>query len=267
MEQAYSIWAPVIVSHLTAPRKFGEQREFDVDQIYKSLEDLKVKVKASEVSPQGQNVETKLILDILCLVEDMTGRMQLIKKEEIVKDRVPVEEFENAVDREKEIQFVMDIINVNFEGEISGREIRVAFFIDYMLMATREQEIHISMDTSSELETDSLNKAFIKLKTQLVEMEKENRELRKKLFLYVRDVSSLKRGIQKVENRNAILNKEVRYYRELNDGLRQKLDEKESRIYRYQNYANYQNDNHDVLEADEINGLGSRIKRMFLNSL
>ncbi|MDD2586343.1 MAG: hypothetical protein PHT79_08910 [Syntrophomonadaceae bacterium] len=266
MDQAYDIWAPVIVSRLPAPRKLDEQKAFAVDKTYQSFEDLRVKVRESEAYLSGQAVEIKIKLNILCLVEDMNGKTHLLNRQETVKDRVPLTEFENTVNSEKDLNYIIEIINISVEGEITSQQIAVAYFIDYLLMAAREQLVQLSTGTSIEEQPDSLREAFLSLKNQLTHVQEENHDLRKKLFLYIRDVSSLKKGVHKVENRNAILNREVKYYRQLVGDLRQQLDVKERRVYQHQNLNTTYSNNHTSHETETLNGLGSRIKRMFLNN-
>ncbi len=45
MSEAIAIWAPVIISRLEMPRRLQDQYRCIFDQTFKSIEDLKIKVR------------------------------------------------------------------------------------------------------------------------------------------------------------------------------------------------------------------------------
>jgi len=272
LAQACSIWSPVIIAELTNPRKVNKQIVYAVDKVFYSMEDIKIKIKNSEIKKQGQAVEINIKLDIICLLADITGHMHLINREEIVKERIPLIDFNNILDTEKQTEFRVNIINLNWEGELSRHDIKIALFLDYMIIATREQIVRLSRGEEGEDKRETLNEVLRKIEEEIAHMEKDNQILRRKVFFYERNISSLKRGIRKVENRNAILNREVKNYQEILEKLQTAIRENDRSVNVENNdFKNFNNENYDTnsqkFEEDNFTlNLGSRIKRMFLNS-
>lgn len=271
MEQAFSIWSPVIMAQLKTPRRLGREHCYPSDRFNRTLEDLKIKVKHSEVLPQGQAVEVRVIVDILCLLEDDQGSMHLVKKEETIKERVSYSDFDQTLERKEPLRFVINIKEISSDGELSRGEIRVRFLMEYNLIATREQVVRLWAGEQGELSKESLNQLFERLEEEVTRLAGENQELHRKIFYYQRDISSLKRSIRKLEIRNVGLLKEVAYYQKESQELQQSLQDKEARIYRLQHYPRAWSNpqlteiSEELPEAEP--GLGRRIKRLFLNNL
>ena len=271
MEQAFSIWSPVIMAQLKTSRYLGREHSYPSERFHRTLEDLKVKVKHSEVHPQGQAVEVRVIVDILCLLEDDQGSMHLVKKEETIKERVFYSDFDQALESKDSLRFVINIKEISCDGELSRGEIRVRFLMEYNLIATREQVVRLWAGEQGELSKESLNQLFERLEEEVTRLAGENQELHRKIFYYQRDISSLKRSIRKLEMRNTGLLKEVTYFQQESEKLRQSLQDKEARIYRLQHYPRTWS-NPKPVETVEVlpeaePGLGQRIKRLFLNNL
>ncbi|MGS0763108.1 hypothetical protein [Syntrophomonas curvata] len=270
MEQAFSIWSPVITAQLNTPRRLGDERSYAAERLFRMLEDLKIKVKQSEVIPQGQAVEVRVKIDILCLLEDPAGRMHLVKKEETLRERVAYTEFDRSLEREEGIGFVINVKDISFDGELKGGEIRVRFLVEYTLIATREQVVRLWTGEQSEVNQESLSQLFERLEAEVSRLAEENQELHRKVFFYQRDISSLKRGISKLEKRNSSLLKDISLYQRETESLRQNLQEKESHIYRLKHYprvAGFPDRESSPGEQESEPSLGSRIKRLFLNNL
>ncbi len=270
MEQAFSIWSPVIMAQLKTPRRPGQEHSYPCERFHRTLEDLKVKVKHSEVLPQGQAVEVRVKVDILCLLEDDQGSMHLVKKEETIKERVPYNDFDQILEPKDYFHFVINIKDISCDGELSRGEIRVRFLMEYSIIATREQVVRLWAGEQGELSKESLNQLLERLEEEVTRLAGENQELNRKVFYYQRDISSMKKSIRKLEMRNAGLLKEVTYYQQESGELRQRLQEKEERIYRSQHYLRAWSNPKEV-EPQELpeaaSGLGGRIKRLFLNNL
>ncbi|MEN6351778.1 MAG: hypothetical protein ABFD08_20630 [Syntrophomonas sp.] len=273
MEQSLSIWSKVIVAELNSPQKIKQQSVFALDPLFQSLEDIKVKLKNCKWSRQGQTVETLIKLDVLLLLEDSRGNMQLLKREENLRDRVPFRDFSRSIedlDNEKKVDFSGDIQNIAWQGDLMGNELHLTCIVEYVLMATREQVVKLPEAEAELLPNGRLNEQE-KFEKLLSRMEDENVELRRKIYVYERDISSLKRGIEKVEKRNALLSNESRHFHELTEKLQEAMREKEARLNRNKN-SYYQRPLPDSpfseKEASEPGlNLGSRVKRMFLNSI
>lgn len=270
MEQAFSIWSPVIMAQLNHPRRLGREQIYNVDRLFRMLEDLRIKVKQSEVIAQGQAVEVRVKIDILCLLEDPAGHMHLVKKEEILRERVAYTEFDRSLEGEEGVSFVINVRDITFDGELKGGEIIARFLIEYNLIATREQVVRLWSGEHGEVNQDSLDQLFERLEAEVSRLAGENQELHRKIFFYQRDISSLKRGIGKLEKRNASLLKDISFYQRETEGLRQDLQAKESHIYRLKHNTQLSSlpPRESLPEEQESEpGLGRRIKRLFLNNL
>lgn len=273
MGQAFSIWSPVVIAELSTPRKLAEQSTFELKHSFRSMEDLKIKEKSLEIKIQGQAAETQIRVDILALLGDLSGNRHLINQEKIIRDRVPFCEFNNDLGKEKKLKFIGDVQKIFWDGEIDGSVLKVNLFVDYMIIATREQLVKLSENEQGEVKGKALQEALRELENEVSRVEKKNEELRHKIFYYERDLSSLKRGISKAEKNNALMNKEIDHYQDLLQELQFAIKEKDRRITFYEN-ANIRNPYYHEKESGvqdsedkDIRNVGKRIKRMFMNSL
>lgn len=268
MGRELCIWTPVIVARLKERQHIREEKVYDIEKVYKSVEDLKIKIKDLQVNLQGQALETNIRVDVLCLVEDLLGTMHLVSREETLRHRISLLEFDNVLDRDKDFNYIVDVCKVEGQGEIDGKQLRIGYFIDYIIMAVREQAVNLVEGEQGNTENNhqSLEDIMYKLREEVVKVSMEREELRRKLFLYERNIASLKKGIRKAENRSARLDKEVGYYQQLVEQLREALQDKEMHLNKLRS-TYYTGHDEPVIEAkDGEASLGSRIKRMFLNN-
>lgn len=267
MGQALTIWTPVVISKLERPCHLQAHYSCALDQIFRSIEDLKIKVKTAVVRAQGLAVEALLRLDILCLVEDASGQMHLISREETVRNRIPLEEFDLEIDRERELRYVLDVMDIDCRGELKNQELHIDYFIDFMVIGMRDQVVRLAADEEA-AGHHSLQEALLHLQAEVNRVETENRELRRRIYFYERDIGSLKKGIRKSEASSSRLSREVTDYQQLVEELQEALRDKDRKL---QNLGNpyYSPLKHtaaaEPLPAEEL-PLGARIKRLFLNS-
>lgn len=267
MGEAVSIWSPVVVSKLDRPHHLQAHFSCALNNVIRSIEDLKIKVKTAVVKAQGLAVEASLKLDILCLVEDMNGQMHLISHEETARSRVPLEDFDQEVERERELKYVLDIQDIDCQGEIKNDELHVDYFIDFMIVATRDQLVQLSA-TEEATVSNALDEVLARLRSQIDRMEGENRDLRRRIYYYERDISSLKKGIYKSEAQRSRLNQELSSYQKLVEELQKAVRDRDRRLQNLENpyYAHLR----AVPSAEEADPgelpLGARIKRLFVNS-
>lgn len=267
MGEAVSIWSPVVVGKLDRPHHLQAHFSCALDQVIRSIEDLKIKVKTAVVKAQGLAVEASLKLDILCLVEDMKGQMHLISHEEIVRNRVPLEDFDQEMDRDRELKYVLDIQDIDCQGEIKNEELHVDYFIDFMIVATRDQLVQLSAQEEATV-SNVLDEVLGQLRGQIDRMEGENRDLRRRIYYYERDISSLKKGIHKSEAQRSRLSQELSSYQRLVEELQIAVRDRERRLQNLENpyYSPVKAvPAEDKTDTGEV-PLGSRIKRLFVNS-
>ncbi|HZJ85056.1 MAG TPA: hypothetical protein VFD02_05820 [Syntrophomonadaceae bacterium] len=265
MAEKYSIWTPVIVGRLKNPCRIQVENSYSINKVYKAIEDLKIKVKDHIITAQGRLVELEIKVDILCLLEDFLGSMHLIVQEEIIREKIKLEDFDVYIEHNRETKYIIDTLKLRPFGELNGEVIKVACFIDLTIIATNEQIISLALSDELRSENDSLQEILQKLRVEVTEIEAEKTELRRKIFFYERDISSLKKGIVKAENKNARLNKELKKFQDLVGQLRDTVNAKEEKLNRYENpYYNYgYASGIEPYHKEDISNLGSRIKRMF----
>lgn len=238
MRDTLAIWAPVIVANLKQVHKAREQVVYQLDQPMNSLQDLKIKVKKAEAHIYGNKVEVRFKLDLLFLLQDRAGKMQLVSKQEKLVQRISLQEFTQLLSQ-PDPNFAVILKKVDGEGQIQGLELRAGYFLDYMVLALDQQVVQLAIGESADVETDSPPELNPDVQEELYRLTEEKEELLRKLFFYERDISSLKRGLYKVENRNAALNREISRYQQLAEQLQQALAEKDSQLNRLTNDNNY----------------------------
>lgn len=267
MGQALSIWSPVVISTLNRPFHLQSHYKCALDQLFRSIEDLKIKVKTAVVRAQGLAVEAMLRLDILCLVEDFNGQLHLISREETVRNRIPFGEFEPEIEQDSDLQYVLQIQDIDCQGELKDQELHLDYFIEFMIIATQEQIVQLSAEEKADI-PHSLSEVLAQLQTEVSRVEHENRELRRRIYYYERDVSSLKKGIRKAEMRSSRLQTEINRYQEMVQQMQTALRDKDRRLQNLENP--YYSPLKQPLEAEstmeEDLALGARIKRLFLNN-
>ena len=76
------------MAQLKTPRYLDQEYSYPCERYHRTLDDLRVKIKQSEVFPGA--VEVQVTVDILCLLEDVQGSMHLLKQEETIKNEFPI---------------------------------------------------------------------------------------------------------------------------------------------------------------------------------
>ncbi|MDD3852223.1 MAG: hypothetical protein PHD40_01045 [Syntrophomonadaceae bacterium] len=261
MSEAIAIWAPVIISRLEKPGRLQEQYRCALDQTFKSIEDLKIKVRQMTVQPRGRSLEAIFKLDALCLLEDHLGEMQLISREITARQRLSRQEFINTDIMDKMLVFVINLLNADARATLQQGELQIDYYIDYLVLATREQIVSLSTEEQGRT-VSKVSELVARLQQEVNQLQGENRQLRHKIYLYEKDILSLKKGVYKAEKQSQQLNGEVDYYRGLTEQLQEAIKDKEARLIRYENpyYPT------GAMSEEEASGLGKRIKRLFAAS-
>ncbi|MGE5390669.1 MAG: hypothetical protein ACM3PE_06345 [Deltaproteobacteria bacterium] len=280
MEDNLTIWSPVMLNRLKDNRRLTEERSYPLEYYYRAIEDLRIRVKERQVVALGTAVEARIKVDILCLLADQEGHMQLFKREEVLNDRIPLQEFERTLNRDEPVDYHLELKRVAWEGEINGYDVKVACFIDYTVIATHEQLVRLRGEEHAEVSGEILTEAMRQLEAEIERIQNENAELKKQLFCHTSNISSLKQGLLKAEKRNAALNRENISYQAMIDKLRGEMTALghavgfSSPADSYRSYIPDRGEYKVISARDEtgagskpdpngLNQLGSRIKRLF----
>jgi len=266
MNKPFSIWSPVISAQLNK-RRIKSNTVFPWKNKSGSIADIKIKIRHSIASLQGSSVYVRFQLEFLCLMEDLQGEMLLTTWTGECQDRIALTEFDHYISAIDKMNFILNLIECDGIGALTGEEICLDYYIDYSIIAAHEQIIEISPAQQTEAATVTLKAALQKLEDEVLRVEVENGELRKRLFIYERDISSLKRGLWKAENRNAVLNREKKEHQAMIEKLSAVIRQHEiESVQIKRDYASGAISNQVSLRPEDITKLGGRIKRMFMNS-
>lgn len=280
MEGNLTIWSPVMLNRLKDNRRLTDEKSYPVEIYYRAMEDLRIRVKERKIVALGTSVEARIKVDILCLLADDEGHMQLFKREEVLNDRIPLQEFERTLNRDEPVDYHLELKRVSWEGEVDGRDVRVTCFIDYTIIATREQLVRLRGEERAEISGELVSDAMRQLEAEIERIQNENADLKKQMFCHTSNISSLKQGLQKAEKRNAALNRENTTYQAMIEkirGERPALDQAvgfssptesyhgitpergEYKVYS----ARDEGSSGSRSDPNGLNQLGSRIKRLF----
>ena len=270
MNQDISLWSPVIIASLASPHTCQQERHYTVGPFYKRVEDIKVKIRNPRTEQQGKSLETRMKLEIIVLLEHSDGRTVLISRPEIIKERLSFGEFDQLARLDEgEVGYITQIQDLNWDGKMQNNEIIITYSLSYKVFAVREQVVRLYAEDevkSSDLEESHDPK---ETKEEILGEDKSNGNWKHKLFLYERDMLSLKHAIKKAEERNAVLSRELNGTQKLVQTLQDAVTHKDLLICSYENQQNRAREKILPLfnRGDEEFKLGQRIKRMFMISL
>jgi len=282
MEDNVTIWSPVLLSRLKESRRLAEEKTYPLDLYYRAMEDLRIRVRERQVVALGTAVEARIKLDILCLLADSEGHMHLFKREETFNDRISLLEFDRAIERDAKIDYRLEIKGVAWEGEMHDHDMQVTCFIDYTIIATREQLVRLRGEERAGVSSELLTEAMRQLELEVERIQTENTELKKQLFYHASHISSLKQGLQKAEKRNSALSRENTSYQVMVEKMRKEIATLGNAVGFSSSGEGFHTNlpvrgDYKILSTTEgtdpakpdnpgTNQLGSRIKRLFQNN-
>lgn len=258
-----TLWSPVVVAGLKSTRNYRCQSSYPLDNNYKKIEDVKVRIKLHQASVLGKAVESKVDVQVLCMLEDSQGQSCSISRGEILKDKVSLQEFDHLAHDPLELRYIHVILDFTWDADVDRNALNISYNLTYNLLAAREQLVQIqsALDTYPTANTSAIPPWDDNHIEQITE---ENKQLRKQMNLYEKNLGSLKRGIQKVENQNHLLNRELGSYKDMVDELKKAINRKDHIV------CSFENEMEDITSPPTVQlpeaGLGKRIKRMFLNN-
>jgi hypothetical protein len=267
--QDIRLWSSVIVASLAAPRICQRESRFGIEQIFKRIDDIKVKLKKYRTERQGKIVVVRIYLEIIGLMEDQEGHTQLISRQEIIKDRIDINEFDQSLEQEKDAVFIIQNQDLRWDGELQRNELIISYSLSYVMFAAREQVVKLYADEEMEFSNGDKENNLQGIELEIDRIRNDNERLNRKLFSYERDLMSLQRGIKKAENRNVALSSELSGAREMVEKLRDAITRKDLLICTYEKS---QNENPQKIlplltVGNEEFKLGQRIRKMLMNSL
>lgn len=265
MKQDLCIWSPVILASLSSPRLFEQQISYEMDGRYKRLKEIRLRVRKKKLSSLGRSIEVLFVIDLLCVVEDSAGKSQVISREEQLKDRVLMVEFDRHFNMEAGLINIIDVLGLYWDGDLSSKTLRINCYLSYNLMIAREKIIKIS---DPENERSNVEDDYIEqIKQDAVRLGHENEQLCRQAVFYEKDIISLKRGIQKAERRCAILNREKSQYQTAVEQLKEDLNSKEILISSYRKQIKQLSRDNESEGPEVQNKLGRRIKQLLMNTV
>ena len=268
MHQELAIWCPVVITSLASPRTFRQKNRYQMTESYRRIEDIKVRIKACQSQVQGKFVETKVGVAWLCLLEDFQGRTCMIKREEVLNDRIALQDLEQLADHQYELRYVQDISNFSWDADLKEKSLTISYELSYRLMGTREQLVLLQASHEQANITANTSIDFAQANGQIDPLTEENLKLRRQLHFYETNLTSLKRGIKKAEKDNSALNMEIKSYKELVEELQNTVGYKDRTVgSSLTNKPLLARAEKKPWPANESGNLGQRIKNLFINNL
>ncbi len=256
MAQSIMIWSPVIVSSLKAPRTFQPVRHYKLGIINKHIRDIKLKTSRIQVEPQGKQVGVRVYMDIAVLLEDADGNTSIFNHPELIRERISGQEFDRPQNVIGDGEYVIQLLNLNWDGDIEAQKLIIRFSCRYMLHVVRPQVVtvfsqaELAPEARQDERSQSAAKAIgVEMPTvisrqpsadiisaeELIRIRNENENLTHKIFRYERDLMSLQRGLKKSEERNSELSRELKGTKATLRQLQDALTRKEITLLQYEN--------------------------------
>jgi len=261
------IWAPVVVSSLFSCYEVQEIKSYVLEQPYKRLESVKAKIFDTRIRYRGRSIEIVLSIDILALFADPGERFKIFKTQDQIELRISVQEFKYPLaDPPDRLNFIADIQQFDWEGEVIRAELFLTFFIKLDVIVTRQQQVPILINSEATAASAQDNNYPEKedLEKRLLKLVQENSELQRKIYIYEKDLMSLRRGIQKAERRSFRLNRENNEYRKQILELQEELQKQKNLILKY---TSLDNSKKNLPERENDWNIRKRIKYLFLNNI
>lgn len=224
----FDIWVPVIASSLLSYYEGEAPRNYPLHKDFKRIETLKIKVKDIETYRKGSLIEVILDLEILILLEDNSGKIEMFRTLERFRQKVASQEFNNEFDIKGDYQYITEIKDLNVEGDLHHDRISITIRICFDIMVLQNRRVSLADEVKLNIneakavppyQQKTENGEKVKLQSNVNKLRKENQDLLRQLSIYKKDLISLKRGIQKAEARSFGLKRENREYEKRIDDL------------------------------------------------
>lgn len=269
MRRDISLWCPVILAGLPAPRTCQKEYRWSLEEGWERIDDIRVKAPRTEAIRQGKYVQVLIQLETIVLVEGRNGDMGVISRTVHVSERVkwPVPGPDAA--NEGETGFILPIERLQWDAEIQDQSIVLRYTIEYMLYAIREQVIRLFQNDHEWGQRPVGNDGGEEGSNEMSRIKKENQALNRRLVFYQKDMSSLRHGLKKAEARNAKLCHELNGTRQIVQQLQDAVTRKDLLISRYRRNGATANPIQmaPAPQTNHYRGLGQRIRRLLLNCL
>lgn len=267
MQQNLAIWCPVVITNLRSPRLLRQENKYQLAESYKRIEDLKVRIKTSQSQIRGKFVETKVGVAWICLLENSQGRLNSLRHEEVLIDRVSLQYFKQLTEYNDELRYIQDINSFSWDAELKDGLLIIKYELSYMLMGTKERLVLVETGNEQVNICANISPNTVPADGQADERMQENFNLRRQLHFYEVNLSSLKKGIQKAEMDKYALNTELKNYKNTVEELRDAIVDKDRIINSFVNRIPRESDAPKSWTVYEPNKLGQRIKKIFIDNL
>mgnify|MGYP000892591470 CR=1 FL=1 len=143
MQQELRIWSPVVVASWPGIRLFRMQACYPLNGEFEAIEYMRLKTGNTQVICHGKTVEVAIEVEILSLMKEAGGNSRLLNRKDTLRDRLPLQEFRPLVQSEQDVDFIIDIKKIDWDGNIREQEILVTYYIDYCIFGVKEQVVSL----------------------------------------------------------------------------------------------------------------------------
>lgn len=269
MRQDISLWCPVIIAGLPAPRTCRREYQYDLGEGYDRIDDIRIKTQRATAIGQGKYVQALIQLEAVILLEDRCGNTGVLSRTAHISERVDWAGINGDRLIGAGISYILQIQSLDWDAVILEGEIEIRYTIYYTVHAVREQAVRIHLGKDECEPTAIRNECRWEVQDELSKILIENQALNRRLVFYQKDMLSLQHGIKKAEGRNAQLCRELNRTREKMQQLQEAVTRKDMLITRY--HQNVPTPRPDRVipypSKSKESGWGQRIKRLLLSCL
>lgn len=268
MEKSYRLWSPVVCAELIEPRTWKGEFSYILEEAPGRMDEIKIKPRKYSARLQGKHVEVEIACEILTLLENPHGKMRLFTRRESLRERISKDAF-TAWPENPEIEFVVNLHKLSWDGELKERVIRLHIIIVYSVMITRNEIVKVPLESTVEkvIVPEDAQDLLRQLQSEIIQAEAAKMELKRRIHIYEKDILSLKRGINRAEIRNLNLHEELSRNRKIIDELSRSLHDREKSIgHSLYKPGPGQEGPTRPEETEEAISLGGLVKRLFQNN-
>lgn len=212
MQDKITIWSSVVVSRLPETRMCQHKSEFTAAVRYKRVQDIRVRISAHQVKNVGQAAELRADVEALFILEDTQGNLHPISRHDEIRERIPLSDFWPRLDDGKAVNYIAEISNFYGDAVLQGQNLIIIYYMTYMVLAVREQMVALQLENAGEAQDSRSSSAPGPLQENAPTVNPllaENIFLRRQLKLYETNLLGLKKSLQKAEQNNAALLRQI----------------------------------------------------------
>ncbi len=206
MQEKVNIWSSVVVARLPEKKTCQHKREYITPNRFRSIENIKTRISARQVTIQGRSAELKVNVETLFIMEDEQGNLLPLSRRDTIKESINLGEFFPRLEESQDLFYVAETSDFYGDAFLQGPSLIIIYSLHFMLLALRQQIVSLPPETIGQTNPAGLNPANDGRSDLLRE---ENIKLRRQIRMYEMNLLGLKKSLQKAEAINAELQRQI----------------------------------------------------------